>query len=102
MSCNHMNEYCSSMRGSSTAIRRKIPFGKKKLPFNGKNRSDVASVFRLNGMQQANEPGCLMVTTIRGVYQLHLAENPEKISSQNCSQEMYERWAVLLHKLADM
>ncbi|GFO48447.1 hypothetical protein PoB_007495200, partial [Plakobranchus ocellatus] len=53
--------------------------------------SDVASVFRIDGIQQANEPRYLMLTTIRGVYQLYPSKNPEKISSQNCSQEMYER-----------
>ncbi|GFO02802.1 hypothetical protein PoB_002930700, partial [Plakobranchus ocellatus] len=54
--------------------------------------SDVASVIHHNGS------GYLMVTIIRKVFQLYLAENPEKISSHNCSQEMSERWAIFQQK----
>ncbi|GFO27044.1 hypothetical protein PoB_005354900 [Plakobranchus ocellatus] len=47
--------------------------------------SDVVSVLHQNGS------GYLTVTIIRGECQLHLAENPEKIGSHDCSQEMSER-----------
>ncbi|GFO15777.1 hypothetical protein PoB_004228200 [Plakobranchus ocellatus] len=48
-----------------------------------------------------DESGDIMVTIIREVCQLYLAENPEKICPHYCGQEMSEKWSVLQQKGAD-